>query len=188
MCGVRTMGLPYAPRWSARCWSVMMKRKFGRSLMTRSRERSRAPARSHARALAQVLRRDLVDALGPAALQGIAHAELQPPDGIDLDDRALAVLQRPDALVIGPEEEEVARLQCDHGAHPRQALLDGMRDVAHRIVVAGLTVDPHAHVNAMGIGNLVGGHDARTDRGEGVERLAELLAAVRREAPGHVAA
>src|SRR5713101_3402031 len=87
-----------------------------------------------------------------------------------------AVLKGPDALVIGPQEEEVAGLQADHRAHPREALFDGVGDVAHGIVVPGLAVDPHAHVEPMRIRYLVRGHDARPDRGEGVERLAELLA------------
>src|SRR5712692_8700484 len=99
MCGVRTIGLPYAPRWSARCWSVMMKRKLGRWLIARLRERPGATAGS-TRTLAQVLGGDLVDALGPAALQRIAHAELETADAVDLDGRALAVLERADALMV----------------------------------------------------------------------------------------
>ena len=33
--GVRTVGLPPKPVWSARCWSVIRNRKLGRSLMPR---------------------------------------------------------------------------------------------------------------------------------------------------------
>src|SRR5262245_1925809 len=94
----------------------------------------------------------------------------------------LAVLERPDALVVGAQEEEVAGLQRYHGTHPRQALFNGVGDVAHRIVVPGLAVDPHAHLELMRVRDLVPGCDAWPDRGEGVKRLAELLTGLRWEA------
>src|SRR5262245_12506399 len=102
----------------------MMKRKLGRGLIAHLREGPGPPSRGP-RALAEILGRDLVDAPGPATLERIAHAELQAADAVDLDGRGLAVLQRSDALVIGAQEEQIARLQGDHGAHPRQTLLDG---------------------------------------------------------------
>src|SRR5438445_8756108 len=125
----------------------MMKRKFGGLLIASPwplRERPDAPAGA-ARALPQVLGGDLVDRFGPAALQRVAHAELQAADSVDFDDRALAILEGSDPLVIGPQEEEIARLQRDHRAHPRQALFDGVGDVAHRLVVPWLAVHPHAY-------------------------------------------
>src|SRR5882672_12251988 len=98
----------------------MMKRKLGRWLIARLRERPGSAAGS-TRTLAQVLGGNLVDALGPAALQRIGHAELQAADAVDLDGRAFAILERADALVIGPEKEQITRLQRDHRAHPGQA-------------------------------------------------------------------
>jgi len=100
----------------------------------------------------------------------------------------LAVLERPDALVVGAQEEEVAGLQSDHRAHPRQALFDGVGDVAHGIVVPELAVDPHTYLDLMRVRDFVPGRDAGPDRGEGVKRLAELLARLGGEAARDVAA
>jgi hypothetical protein len=49
-------------------------------------------------------------------------------------------------------------------------------DVAHGIVVPGLAVDPQPHLDLMRVRDLVPGRDAGPNRGEGVKRLAELLA------------
>src|SRR5215471_20717477 len=98
------------------------------AVIVASRQRPRAAPRTDAGALAQILGGDLVDRLRPAPLQRIAHVELQAADALDLDGRVLAVLERADALVVGPEEEEVARLQRDHAAHPDQALFHGEGD------------------------------------------------------------
>src|SRR5215468_8842091 len=134
-----------------------------------------APAGS-ACALPHVFRRHLIDLFGPAPLQRVAHVELQPSDPVDVNDSMFAVLEWPDALVIRSQEEDVARLQRDHRAHPRQTLFDGVGNVTHGIVVAELTIDPHTHLELMRVRDLVPGRDARPDRGERVKRLAELLA------------
>src|SRR5882724_24657 len=100
----------------------------------------------------------------------------------------LAVLERPDALMVGAQEEEVAGLQGDHRSHPRQALFNGVGDVAHGIVVPGLAVDPHAHLDLMRVRDLVPGCEAWPDRRKGIKRLAKLLARLGGEAARYIAA
>src|SRR4029453_15999564 len=83
---------------------------------------------------------------------------------------------------------EVAGFQGDHRAHPRQALFDGLGDVAHGIVVPGLAVDPHAPPELFRLRNRVPGREAGPDWGKGVKRLAKLLARLGGEAARDVAA
>src|SRR6266850_3390714 len=65
-------------------------------------QRPGAPARS-TRALPHVLGRHRIDLFGPAPLQRVAHVELQSPNPVDVNGGMLAVLEWPDALVVGPQ-------------------------------------------------------------------------------------
>src|SRR6266436_9040209 len=61
-----------------------------------------------------------VDALLPRALERIAHVEPHAPDAVDLEVHDLAVLQRPEAFVVGATRDDVARVK----RHDRGGELD----------------------------------------------------------------
>ncbi len=59
-------------------------------------------------ALAQVLGRRLVDALGPTALERVANREAESAHALYAHLDGVAVLHRAEALVVGAHEEHVA--------------------------------------------------------------------------------
>ena len=84
--------------------------------------------------------------------------------------------KRAEPLVVGAAGDQVAGVQ----RHDRRGELDELRHpvlhVVGVVIVAQLAVVPEAHDDIVGLGDLVGGGDARADRGEGVEGFAEPAA------------
>ena len=68
---------------------------------------------------------------------------------------------------------EVPAAQRHAGRRPRHELGDAVLHVVGVVVVPELTVVPHPDVEVVGVGDLVGGDDARPDGAEGVEGLAQ---------------
>src|SRR5438270_8716593 len=67
-------------------------------------------------------------------------------------------------------------------------MLKTFQNLSHEIVVPERAVNPQAHLDLMRVWDLVPGRDAWPDRGEGVKRLAELLARLGGKAARDVAA
>src|SRR5712691_8939761 len=114
-----------------------------------------------------------VDALLPGACEGITDAELHAADPVDLEVDDLAVLQRTQALMVGAAGDHVAGVE----GHDRRGKLDQLRHqvlhVVRVVVVTELPIDPELHVNIVGVGDLVGGGNARADGCKRVEGLPE---------------
>src|SRR5579859_6474280 len=112
----------------------------------------------------------------PFALQRIGNLQRHAADLLDLDLDALAVLQGAEPLVVGAAGDDVAGVE----GHDRRGELDEFRHpvlhVVGVVVVPQLAVVPEAHDEVVGLGDLVGGRDARPQWGEGVEGLAEPAA------------
>ncbi len=115
-----------------------------------------------------------VDAALPSALKRVGRRwKLHATDMLHLDLDRLAILQGAEPLVVGAAGDEVAGIQGHHGRGELDQLRHPVLHVVGVVVVAQLPVVPEPHDDVVRLGNLVGRRDARPDRREGVERLAE---------------
>ena len=110
------------------------------------------------------------------ALQRIANVEPHAPDALDLEVDDFAVLQRSETLVVGSARDHVAGIERHDGRCELDELRHEVLHVVGVVVVPQLAVDPETHEDVVGIGDLVERRDARPERRERIERLAEPAA------------
>ena len=156
------------------------------------RRRARTPMRSslvrtslmrrilHSRLRHRMLRRRLhplarlaVDPALPCPLVLVSHVKRERPDARDRGHDRVAILHRAEPLVVRAAADDVAGVQRRHRGDVGHQLVDRPLHVAGRVVLAALAVDVDGDAQRLRVGDLVFGDDPGTERGEGIERLAE---------------
>src|SRR5512143_622301 len=101
-----------------------------------------------------------VDAAFPFSFQWIGNLQRHLADVLDLDLDRLAVLKRPEALVVGAAGNEIPRIHSHHRRSELDKLWHPMFHVIGAVVVTQLTIIPEAHDQVVRVLDLVGGRDA----------------------------
>src|SRR2546426_4253580 len=121
----------------------------------------------------------------PGALEVVPDVETQAAELLGLDLDPVPVLESAQAAMVRARRDDVAGVQRVDRGDPLDAARNLVGHVARVVVLLELAVHPELHLQMVRIGDLVGGHDVRPDRAEGVTRLHLVEGvATRRQAPG----
>src|SRR5438105_6878070 len=124
----------------------------------------------------------------PGALEVVPYVEAQPAELLGLDLDPITVLEAAQAAMVGAGRNDVAGLERVDRGDPLDAARDLVGHVTRVVVLLEIAVDPQLYLKTVRIGDLVGCHDERSDRAEGIARLhlIERVAARRQAAGGAV--